>query len=98
MKLMPPTPEHMDRAETNEEFEADLSPDLVHVARSLHEEFDQRLGRDLVDHEIQLSAAQFSAAQFSGARVRAFVPLFVARFCGAVLREDCRPPDQRARQ
>jgi len=69
-----------------------LSLDLAHVARSLHEEYDQRLGSDLVESEIELVAAKFDDA-----RVRGFVPLLVHRYTEQALDVDCQeaPPVDR---
>ena len=54
--------------------------DLIHVSGSLHRQFDARLGAPAVDIEVLRIADQFT-----GARIRAFVPLFVRRFAGQAL-------------
>jgi hypothetical protein len=61
-----------------------LAGDLSVVAGSLHEQYDPRLGSAVVDCEVARVADSFADA-----RVRSFVPLFVRRFAGAKLRDDC---------
>ena len=63
---------------------AQLTGDLSVVVGSLHDQYDSRLGFAVVDSEIQQVADRFALA-----RIRSFVPLFVRRFAGAKLREDC---------
>jgi hypothetical protein len=82
---MPPTPEHPKHIASENGSEAVLSPDLVHVARSLHQKYDRRLGSDLVESEIELIATKFADA-----RVRGFVPLLVRRYTEEALSSDCQ--------
>jgi len=63
---------------------AQLTGDLSVVVGSLHDQYDSRLGFAAVDSEIQQVADRFALA-----RIRSYVPLFVRRFAGAKLREDC---------
>jgi hypothetical protein len=58
------------------------------VVGSLHRAYDERVGATAVDTEIQQVADRFT-----GARIRAFVPLFVRRYAGARLRA-LRPESQ----
>jgi hypothetical protein len=51
------------------------------VVGSLHRTYDERVGPTAVETEIQRVADRFT-----GARIRAFVPLFVRRYAGARLR------------
>ena len=60
---------------------AELNGDLSVVAGSLHRAYDERVGASVVQAEIQQVADRFT-----GARIRAFVPLFVRRYAGARLR------------
>ena len=66
---------------------ADLTGDLEPVVGSLHETYDARVGAAVVDSEIQQVADRFV-----GARIRAYVPLFVRRYAGARLRADAAEP------
>jgi hypothetical protein len=66
-----------------------VSPDLVHVSQSLHRQYDERLGRELVDSEIR-----HVAEEFTDVPVRAFVPLLVRRYTGEALQADCLDADQ----
>jgi hypothetical protein len=61
-----------------------LNPDLTDVARSLHEQYDSRLGAAVVKTRTQLVADRFA-----NARLRHFTPLFVRRYAGADLAHDC---------
>ena len=72
-----PTPQ----ASTAEAAHAELNGDLSVVVGSLHRAYDQRVGATAVQAEIQQVADGFI-----GARIRAFVPLFVRRYAGARLR------------
>ena len=67
-----------------------LSPDLVSLARSLHQKYDERLGPDLVEDEIELVAEQFNDAA-----IRTFVPLFIRRGAEAALSSDCESAEQK---
>ena len=60
---------------------AELNGDLSVVVGSLHRAYDERVGATVVQAEIQQVADRFT-----GARIRAFVPLFVRRYAGARLR------------
>jgi len=60
---------------------AELNGDLSVVVGSLHRAYDERVGATVVQAEIQQVADRFA-----GARIRAFVPLFVRRYAGARLR------------
>jgi len=60
---------------------AELTGDLSAVVGSLHNAYDDRVGATVVDAEVQQVADRFT-----GARIRAFVPLFVRRYAGARLR------------
>ena len=60
---------------------AELTGDLSAVVGSLHNAYDERVGATVVDAEVQQVADRFI-----GARIRAFVPLFVRRYAGARLR------------
>jgi len=60
---------------------AELNGDLSVVVGSLHRAYDERVGATAVQAEIQQVADRFT-----GARIRAFVPLFVRRYAGARLR------------
>jgi len=60
---------------------ADLTGDLSAVVGSLHGAYDEQFGARVVQAEIQRAADRFT-----GARIRAFVPLFVRRYAGARLR------------
>jgi hypothetical protein len=62
---------------------AELTGDLSGVVGSLHDTYDDRVGAEVVDSEIQRVADRFVSA-----RIRAYVPLFVRRFAGAQLRVD----------
>jgi hypothetical protein len=73
------------RAVAEKRTGAALSPDLIHVARSLHDKYDRRLGGDLVESEIVLFATKFA-----GAPLRGFVPLLVRRYAEEALRTDCQ--------
>ena len=77
-------PERSSQALAPDVPHARLAGDLSVVAGSLHEQYDPRLGPAVVDTEVQRVADRFV-----NARVRSFVPLFVRRFAGAKLREDC---------
>ena len=77
-------PERPPRASASDRPHAQLAGDLSVVAGSLHEQYDPRLGSAVVDCEVQRVADRFIHA-----RIRSFVPLFVRRFAGAQLREDC---------
>ena len=60
---------------------AELTGDLSVVVGSLHRAYDARVGATVVQAEVQQVADRFT-----GARIRAFVPLFVRRYAGARLR------------
>ena len=60
---------------------AELTGDLSAVVGSLHNAYDDRVGATVVDAEVQQVADRFT-----GARIRAFVPLFVRRYAGARLK------------
>ena len=60
---------------------AELTGDQSLVVGSLHRAYDDRVGATVVQAEIQQVADRFT-----GARIRAFVPLFVRRYAGARLR------------
>jgi len=60
---------------------AELTGELSVVVGSLHRAYDERVGATAVQAEIQQVADRFT-----GARIRAFVPLFVRRYAGARLR------------
>jgi hypothetical protein len=60
---------------------AELTGDLKVVVGSLHDTYDDLVGAAVVDSEIQTVADRFV-----GARIRAYVPLFVRRYAGARLR------------
>lgn len=66
-----------------------LNPDLVHVAQSLHRQYDQRLGSELVESEIR-----HTASEFTNAPLRTFVPLLVRRYTGEALKADCLGTDR----
>ena len=53
----------------------EIDPDLLDVARLVHEEFDDRLDPLIVDE-----CLDGVAARFAGARIRSFVPLLVRRY------------------
>ena len=72
-----PTPQ----ASTAEAAHAELTGDLSVVVGSLHRAYDETVGATVVQAEIQQVADRFA-----GARIRAFVPLFVRRYAGARLR------------
>jgi hypothetical protein len=74
-----PLPEPLER-------HADLSGDLRVVARSMHDAFDDQVGPDVVEVEVQRVADRFVQA-----RIRMYVPLFVRRFAGQALRERTGP-------
>ncbi|HEX2808196.1 MAG TPA: hypothetical protein VHN80_18695, partial [Kineosporiaceae bacterium] len=69
---------------------AELTGDLRVVVGSLHETYDDRVGAAIVD-----SAIQQVADRFVGARIRAYVPLFVRRYVGAQLRAAEADPSSR---
>ena len=60
----------------------ELNEDLREVARTLHQEYDVRLGADFVTQEIGLVAGRFT-----NAKIRSFVPLLVRRYVVVELRE-----------
>lgn len=61
-----------------------LDADLTAVARSLHSRYDARLSATTVDTEIQAVADRFKRA-----KIRSFVPLFVHRYAGGELHQQC---------
>jgi hypothetical protein len=67
---------------TAEHPHAQLTGDLSVVVGSLHEKYDERVGAEVVETEIQQVADWFTDA-----RIRSFVPLFVRRYAGARLRD-----------
>jgi hypothetical protein len=69
---------------------AELTGDLSVVVGSLHDTYDDRVGAEVVDSEIQQVADRFISA-----RIRAYVPLFVRRYAGAQLRADQADPSRR---
>jgi hypothetical protein len=84
MNPMPPTPGPFEHVAPEIGSAVVVSPDLVHVAQALHEEYDTRLGSDLVESEIELVATKFADAA-----VRGFVPLLVRRYTEEALSADC---------